>query len=201
MFLINEILNFGMGRRQEAVDRLAWIHGLMAPHDGFVRAIVAKYLGDGTRHTILRVWRDEDAYKAFRATPDGSYGKGRPEGLYVNDSVVPQWNSIVDADHLSEGSFLVKTQWQVPEDAWNAFNDANHQVEKLGLTMGLKGVNEFRATDRSEGLTVGRFESRGAYEDLIEHPDFLSIRRGMPEGISRISVACHEVVSDVLPKT
>jgi heme-degrading monooxygenase HmoA len=200
MFLINEILNFGMGRRHEALDRLAWIHGLMSPHDGFVRAIVAKYLGDGTRHTILRVWRDEDAYKAFRASPDGSYGKGRPEGLYVNDPVVPQWHSIVDADHIGAGPFLVKTQWQVPEDAWDAFNTANHRVEALARTMGLVGVNEFRAADRSEGLTVGRFESRAAYETLIEHADFAAIRREMPDGILRISVACYEVVSEVLPK-
>ena len=200
MFLINEILNFGMGRRQEALGRLAWIHGLMAPHDGFVRAIVAKYLGDGTRHTILRVWRDEDAYKAFRATPDGNYGRGRPEGLYTNDPVVPQWNSVSEADHMGAGPFLVKTQWQVPEDAWQAFNAANQRVEALALTMGLKGVNEFRAVDRGEGLTIGRFESRAAYETLIEHPGFLAIRRDMPEGISRISAACFEVVGDVLPK-
>lgn len=200
MFLINEILNFGMGRRQEALDRLAWIHGLMAPHDGFERAIVAKYLGDGTRHTILRVWRDEDAYKAFRATPDGSYGKGRPEGLYVNDPVVPQWHSIVAADRIGAGPFLVKSQWQVPVDAWDGFTAANERVEALARTLGLVGVNEFRAADRSEGLTVGRFESRSAYETLIEHPDFGAIRRDMPEGIERISVACYEVVSDVLPK-
>jgi heme-degrading monooxygenase HmoA len=199
MLLINEILNFGVGRRQEALDRLAWIHGLMAPHDGFVRAIVAKYLGDGTRHTILRVWRDEAAYKAFRATPDGNYGRGRPEGLYINDPVVPQWNSLHDADHLGAGPFLVKTQWEVPEDAWDAFDAANQRVEKLAMTLGLKGVNEFRATDRSEGLTIGRFESRAAYEALLEHPEFGAIRREMPEGINRISVACYEVVSEVLP--
>jgi heme-degrading monooxygenase HmoA len=201
MFLINEILNFGMGRRQEALDRLAGIHGLMAPHDGFVRAIVAKYLGDGTRHTILRVWRDEEAYRAFRATPDGNYGKGRPQGLYANDQVVPQWTSLGDDDHIGAGAFLVKTQWDVPPDAWDAFNAANQRVEALGLKMGLVGVNEFRAVDRSEGLTVGRFESRAAYEALIESSDFLAIRSDMPEGIARISVACHEVVSDVLPSS
>lgn len=200
MFLINEVLNFGMGRRQEALDRLAWIHGLMAPHDGFVRAIVAKYLGDGTRHTILRVWSDEEAYMAFRAGPDGSYGKGRPAGIYVNDSVVPQWNSVEETDHIGAGPFLVKTQWQVPEDAWEAFDAANKRVEALAMTLGLKGVNEFRAVDRSEGLTIGRFESRAAYEALIDHPDFLAIRRDMPEGITRISASCFEVVSDVLPK-
>ena len=200
MYLVNEILDFGIGRRQEALDRLGWIHSLMAPHDGFVRALVAKYLGNGTYHTILRVWRDEEAFTAFRATPDGNYGRGRPEGLYATVPVVPRWVSIADEDHLGAGPFLVKTQWEVTEDAWDAFNAANEQVEKLALTMGLKGVNEFRATDRSEGLTIGRFESRSAYEALIEHPDYVSIRQGMPEGITRASVDCFEVVSEVLPK-
>jgi heme-degrading monooxygenase HmoA len=172
----------------------------MAPHDGFIRAIVAKYLGDGTRHTILRVWHDEEAYRTFRASPDGNYGKGRPEGLYTNDPVVPQWNSIVADDHIGAGSFLVKTQWQVPEEAWDAFNEANHRVEQLALTLGLQGVNEFRALDRSEGITIGRFESRAAYEHLLDHPDFSAIRREMPAGIERTSVACYEVISDVLPK-
>lgn len=199
MFLINEILNFGAGRRQEALDRLAWIHGLMAPNDGFVRAIVAKYLGDGTRHTILRVWRDEDAYSAFRAGPDGNYGRGRPEGLYVNDPVVPQWRGLGGEDHLGAGPFLVKTQWAIAEDAWDAFRAADERVEALALTLGLKGANHFRATDRSEGLTVGRFESRAAYEALIEHPEYARIRGTMPEGVTRLHSACYEVVSDVLP--
>jgi heme-degrading monooxygenase HmoA len=201
MFLINEILNFGVGRRQEALDRLGWIHGLMAPHDGFMRAIVAKYLGDGTRHTILRVWRDEATYRAFRATPDGNYGRGRPEGLYVNDPVVPQWNGLSDADHIGFGAFLVKTQWEVPEDAWDAFNTADERVEKLALTLGLKGANHFRATDRSEGLTIGRFEGRAAYEALLEHGEYANIRGEMPEGINRLSSACYEVVSEVLPRS
>jgi heme-degrading monooxygenase HmoA len=201
MFLVNEILNFGMGRRQEALDRLGWIHGLMAPHDGFVRAIVAKYLGDGTRHTILRVWRNEDAYRAFRASPDGNYGRGRPEGLYVNDPVVPQWAAQGAEDHLGAGPFLVKTQWAVPEDDWGAFDAANAAVETLALTLGLKGANHFRATDRSESLTVGRFESRAAYEALLEHPEYAKVRGAMPEGVSRLDSACYEVVSEVLPKS
>jgi hypothetical protein len=40
MFLINEILNFTPGRRKEALDRLSYIHGLMAPSPGFVQALV-----------------------------------------------------------------------------------------------------------------------------------------------------------------
>ena len=51
MFAQNEILVFSPGRKQEGLERLAWIHSLMSPQPGFKEAFVAKYLGDGTRHT------------------------------------------------------------------------------------------------------------------------------------------------------
>ncbi len=81
MFLVNEILVFSRGRRQEALDRLAGIHALMAKQPGFQRTYVAKFLGDAVSHTILRIWQDEEAYLTFRAGPDGNYGRGRPEGV------------------------------------------------------------------------------------------------------------------------
>src|SRR5687767_13401062 len=98
MFAQNEILVFTPGRKQEGLERLAWIHSLMAPQPGFKMAFVAKYLGDGTRHTIMRFWEDEAAYQAFRATPDGNYGRNRPEGLYVNEPVVTPLVSFGEAD-------------------------------------------------------------------------------------------------------
>jgi hypothetical protein len=118
----------------------------------------------------------------------------------VNDAVVPQWDAPGAEDHLSAGQFLVKTQWAVPEDGWDAFEAADAAVEALALTLGLKGANHFRATDRSESLTVGRFESRAAYEAVLEHPEYAKVRGTMPEGVNRLYSACYEVVSEVLPK-
>ena len=39
----------------------------------FLVAFVAKYLGDGTRYMIMRLWQDESAHQAFRASPDGGF--------------------------------------------------------------------------------------------------------------------------------
>ena len=78
MFLLNEILVFAPDRRQEALDRLAWIHGLMAKRSQRTRcAIVARNVGDSVRHTILRYWDSAGAYQAFREGPDGNYGRGQ----------------------------------------------------------------------------------------------------------------------------
>ncbi len=201
MFLVNEILVFGRGRRQEALDRLGWIHGLMAKQPGFERALVAKFLGDAVSHTILRFWQDEEAYLTFRQTPDGNYGRGRPEGLYVNEKVIPQWISTKEAAGVESGPFLVKTDWEVPEAAWPAFNEGERQMEDIEMTFGLLGVKQFRAKETSVGITIARFPSRAELEALIESQEFKKAREGLPEGVNRISSLCYEIVSEVTPTT
>jgi heme-degrading monooxygenase HmoA len=121
MYLVNEILVFAPGRHKEAIDRLEYIHGLMAGAPGFRVGLVGKYLGGATRHTVLRFWEDEAAYQAFRAGPNGNYGRNRPEGLYTNEPVVPAWNEVVEVPGDAQGAFLVKVQRDVPEDAWEAY--------------------------------------------------------------------------------
>jgi heme-degrading monooxygenase HmoA len=196
--LVNEILDFTPGRRQEALKRLEYIHGLMSDKPGFHKAIVAKYLGDGTRHTVLRFWDSDDAFQRFREGPDGNYGRNRPEGLYQNDAVVPRWNSIFESSDSEEGNFLVKVQREVPENAWDQFIAAGRQLS-ANATPTVFDERTFRATDRSEALTVARFRDRAAFEDLLESPGFVKIRNTMPEGVKLVSSACYEIVSEVQP--
>jgi heme-degrading monooxygenase HmoA len=202
MFLINEILNFTPGRRQEALDRLSYIHGLMAPSPGFVQAIVAKYLGDGTKHTVLRFWQDEAAYQKFREGPNGNYGRNRPEGLYNNDQVVPQWNSFDVADGSGSGAYLVKVQQPVPEEAWDGFMDVTKRISAVATGLGgMVSSRHFRAKDRSEGLTVARFRGRDDLEKMLESPAFVQIVAPMmAAGGPPPSTQCYEVVSEVGPK-
>lgn len=199
MFLLNEVLVFTRGRRKEALDRLDWIHRLMAKQPGFQRAYVAKYLGDGVTHTILRIWQDDESFGSFRESPDGNYGRNRPEGLYVNEQVVPQWVSTKQAAGMEEGSFLVKTQWEVPESAWDAFNAGERRLEDIEFAFGLKGVKQFRAKDRNEALTVARFSSRFEFENLLESEEFNEARKHLPVGVRRLSSRCFEIVSEVTP--
>ena len=203
VFLINEILNFSPGRRQEALDRLSYIHGLMAPSPGFVQALVAKYLGDGVKHTVLRFWESEEAYQKFREGPNGNYGRNRPEGLYVNEQVVPQWNSLFEEKGSGTGKFLVKVQQPVPEDQWDQFiaMDKSIQAVVTGLG-GLGSAVHFRAKDRSEAMAVVRWQGRDNLEKLLDSPDFAKIvAPRMAAGGPLPSTMCFEIVSEVGPKS
>ena len=201
MFLVNEILVFTPGRGQEGLDRLNWIHSLMAPNPGFKQALVAKYLGGATTHTVLRFWEDEAAYLAFRQTPDGNYGRNRPEGLYVNERVVPQWNSIGEASDDSQGRFLVKVQRQVPENAWDAFGQYADQVQSALLAVGgVASHSHFRAKEQSEALAITRFQDRAAFDRFIESSELAETQKSLPEGVGQIDLKCFEIVSEVGPK-
>jgi len=200
MFLINEVLVFSPGRRQEALGRLAWIHGLMAGHAGFNRAIVAKYLGAATSHTVLRLWQDEAAYRTFRETPDGNYGRGRPEGLYTNERVVPQWNSVIEGSGAAGGAFLVKVQWELAEDAWKPFLDYEKRTAETARGHGLVGADTFRAREGNQALTIARFASRDGFESLIDSPELSAARLALPDGAKHVLTQCYEVVSEVGPR-
>jgi quinol monooxygenase YgiN len=172
----------------------------MANKPGFRKAIVAKYLGDGTRHTVLRCWEDEAAYLAFRAGPDGNYGRGRPEGLYTNDPVVPQWNSLWETFGLSDGAYLVKQQWQVPDAAWDAFSQQEQAMAELARdASGLCEYQLLRAKDRDQALAMVRYTDRAAFEALVESPDYAEARKALPDGVQHVSTHCYEIVTEVGP--
>ena len=201
MFVLNEILNFGVGRRQEGWDRLAWIHSTMAPHDGFIEAIVAKYLGEGHRHTIMRFWRDEDAYQAFRSSPDGGFGSSRPQGLYTNEPVLTPLLSYGEYSAPMSGNFLVNVQADIAPDAWDAF--LAHQKVMMANAPDVPGLvwdRQMRAKEKDAIVGTARLRSREDFEDLLESPAYGQLLRDMPAGVTLVRVECFEVISDVGPK-
>ncbi len=202
MYLVNEILVFSPGRHKEAVDRLEYIHGLMATAPGFRRGVVGRYLGGATRHTVLRFWEDEAAYQAFRAGPNGNYGRNRPEGLYTNERVVPAWNSVVELNGDAQGDFFVKVQQSVPKDAWDAFIRSDRQLaEAIRARGGLVVFGSFRSKDQSEALAVARFRGRDDFDAVVEDPAINQILAGAPEGLGEPKFECFQVVSEIGPKS
>lgn len=201
MFLLNEILVFSPGRRQEAFDRLAYIHGLMARSAGFRQAFVARSLGDPFRHAILRLWESADAYQAFRAGPDGTYGRNRPEGLYVNEKVVPQWESFADWDDGSGGGdLLVNVERPVPAALWEAYERYTRGV--LGLAKDAAGpcaLTAFRAAGGDAALSIGRFRSRADLERFVDAPALVAAQRSLPEGLAPPRIECFEIVATTGP--
>lgn len=200
MFLLNEILVFTPGRRQEGLDRLTHIHGLMSPKPGFREAIVGRYLGDGIKHTVLRLWEDEAAYLAFRAGPDGNYGRGRPEGLYGNEPVIPQWNSVFEQSTGERGNFLFKVQREQPEDGWDAYlHFAGEVAGLMGELGGMESVSIFRAKDRTESLAIVRFRERADYERMLDNADYAKLLATLPPAPATSPRQCFDVVGDVAP--
>jgi heme-degrading monooxygenase HmoA len=201
MYLLNEILVFAPGRHKEAIDRLEHIHSLMAASPGFRVGLVAKYLGAATRHTVLRFWEDEAAYQAFRAGPNGNYGRNRPEGLYTNEQVVPAWNQVFELQGTAQGTFLLKVQREIPENVWEAFGGwLKRAGELLAARGGLTGFRAFRAKDRSESLTIVRFRAREDFDAALEDPEFDRILAAVPEGVNAPKFECFDVVSEVRPQ-
>lgn len=201
MFLLNEILVFTPGRRQEGFDRLAYIHSLMAPSPGFRQAIVARYLGDPQTHTVLRFWDSLEAYHGFRAGPNGNYGRNRPEGLYTNQPVIPQWLSFAECENPpDDGSLLIKVERPVPAPQWPAYE----AYAKATLTLtekapGLTSVVAFKAVDQEAAISITRMRSRAALEAFVDNPEYAATRSMLPADMPHASFGVFEVVSVVNP--
>jgi heme-degrading monooxygenase HmoA len=201
MYVRNEILAFGPGRRKEALERLNWIHSLMVPHAGFIQALVGKYLGDVSRHTIMRFWETEEAYDAFRATPDGSYGASRPEGIYTGEPVPTPLMSFGEAAGKATGNFLVKVQREVPAGAWDAFLKQQRSMMELAANLpGLVWARQLMTKDQDKALVVARFRNREEFEQLVDSSQYLEALSLIPQEVKHIRTECFEVVSDVGPK-
>jgi heme-degrading monooxygenase HmoA len=196
MYVLNEILVYTPGRKQDALDRLSWIHGLMAPHAGFREAIVAKYLGDATRLTIMRFWEDEAAWQAFRASPDGGYGRNRPENLYVNESVATPLTSTGEVAGSAQGNVLVKVQWQVEAEGWERFLAA--QAEAASALPGLVWTRQLRGIRNEDvAIDVLRFRSRDDAEALLDSQTRAEAIAALSGIATPSRTELFEVVSDV----
>ena len=201
MFLLNEILVFSPGRRQEGFDRLSYIHGLMAPSPGFRQAIVARYLGDPQTHTVLRYWDSAEAFQEFRAGPNGNYGRNRPEGLYTNHPVIPQWQSFAECENPpDDGSLLIKVERPVSAAQWAAYQAyAQATLTLTEKAHGLTSVVAFKAVDQEAGISVTRMRSRADLEAFVDNPEYAATRSMLPADIPHASFGVFEVVSVVKP--
>jgi heme-degrading monooxygenase HmoA len=201
VYLLNEILLFGEGRRLEAIDRLTWIFGLFAPHPGFKRAILGRYLGDTTRHTVLRFWDSEDSFQAFRASPDGGYGRNRPEGIYVGEHVLNPLTTYAEVSGSASGDFLVQIQQAVPEDQWDQFQE--HQTAVLAVfskAPAFVWATCAKADAESQNLTILRFSNRHDYEKVVDGSEYRHVMASLPGSVEHIRTQCFEVLRDGSPK-
>jgi len=189
------------GRKGEALERLAWMHGLMqAP--GFCEALVAKYLGDATRFLVLRYWQDEAAYERFHAawTSEHAPANPRPPGLFEIEENIA-WRCISERNEAVEGSadFLVKTHRRVPEAVWDdyaAFSAENERSVNFAFG-GLAQQRKLRATEGTDLLNIFRYASRDDFERYFESAAHQQRTYKWPAGVELVSTQCYDIVSEV----
>jgi heme-degrading monooxygenase HmoA len=207
MFLLQEILKVRNTRQSEAVQRLNWIHNLMKPHEGFVRAVVARYLGNPTDYLILRAWESPDAFRAFRQTEDGqNYPKSRPEGLYEAVPVGREWELKIDSPGSGPGDFLVRSIYRVTPENAEEFIENRKRHDGLALQVpNTAGLQTFQCLDQDSEhsdtfLCIARRTDRDAYNAYLESPQSAEYRSGNRRGLySTVSTECYEVVDEVTP--
>jgi heme-degrading monooxygenase HmoA len=207
MFLVQEIMKVRNTRQSEAIKRLNWIHGLMKAHPGFVRGVVARYLGNPTDYLILRVWESGDAFRAFRATEDGqNYPKSRPEGLYEAVPVGREWELRIDSPGELTGDYLVRSIYRVTPENAAEFIANRQRHDGLALQVpGTASLQTFQCLDKDSEhsdtfLCLARRSGRDAYNDYLESPQSDEYRKGNRRGLySTVSTECYEVVDEVTP--
>ena len=207
MFLLQEILRMSNSRQTEGIKRLQWIHSLMKPQPGFVKAEIARYLGNPTDYLILRAWDSIDAYTAFRQTDDGqNYSKNRPEGLYQGLPVGKNWDLVIDSPGGVPGNYVVRSIYLPAEGRDAEFIENRRRHDPLALQVpNQSGLQTFRCTDEDEPgkgtfLCLARRVDRDAYNQYLESPQAAEYRKGNPRGLYKTQVTeCYEVIDTVTP--
>jgi heme-degrading monooxygenase HmoA len=185
MYLLQEILHFGTGRNSEAIKRLNWIHSVMQPNPGFVAAQICSYLGNSSRHLILRMWEDKESFTAFRATDGGqSYSKNRPEGIYEGQPVGREWEDIIDTPGDAKGNFLIRGIFDITEGRWDDYTTLRKSQDEVHKqTGGLQYSRNFKQLDEeNQALMLIRKTSREDHLKYMESHLLADVRRSGPSG-------------------
>jgi heme-degrading monooxygenase HmoA len=206
MFLFQELLKVTQTRQSELIARQHWIHGLMQPSKGFVGAQLSRYLGNPTDYLVLRMWESEDAFTAFRAGPDGNYGKNRPEGLFEGVASGRRYESVIESPGSAKGNFLVRSIYGVEPENDDAFVANRQRHDGLALQVpGTALLNTFKCVD-TEGdsvntyLCIAQRVDRDAYNTYLESEQSAEYRKGNVRGMYKtISTQCYEIVDEVRP--
>jgi hypothetical protein len=171
----------------------------MAPHAGFSQALVARDTSNEASHLILRIWESQAAYDAFRATPDGGYGKGRPEGLYQNRPVDRFFTQVAHTAGSGQGDFLVRALLNVTPEKWDAFTATRRAHDSARVPVG--GVTDmglWRWTEGDHALALHQQTSRADWDRWDQSAERAAYRTQAPAGLaSALEMGFYQVVTRV----
>ena len=203
MYLVQEILRFGNGRNSEAVKRLNWIHSLMQPNPGFTGAQVCAYLGNSSRHLILRMWEDKEAFLAFRATPDGSgYSKNRPEGIYEGQPCGREWELAAETAGPATGNWLMRGEFDIAEGRWDDYLTLRGMQDGMHLSSGgLVVSRQFKQLDaENAALMLIRKTGRADHLKYMENENLPGANPDRPRGtFTARGNEYYEIIDETLP--
>jgi heme-degrading monooxygenase HmoA len=207
MFLFQELRHVPEQRQTEALDRQYWIHGLMAQHPGFQRAIACRYAGATDRYAWFRFWDSDADQVSFRRSPAADYSASRPVGLYepLPNAIAgtARWECELQEGVPGEGAFCVRSVYRVPTGEELAFWQLRRRHDEIAS--GCKGIYwlaSFRPLDAaSAGLFISllRASDREAYNAFLESSAMSAYRQHLSEtGCETLAVECYEVVHEVI---
>ena len=203
MYLVQELLRFGNGRNREAVERLHWIHSLMQPAPGFVGAQVCAYLGNSSRHLILRMWENKDAFLAFRATPDGSgYSRSRPEGIYEAEPCGREWELAAETLGPAAGNWLMRGEFDIADGRWDDYLKLRGMQDQMHLASGgLVVSRQFKQIDADNAaLMLIRKTGREDHLMYMENENRPGANDDRPRGtFTARGNQYYEIIDETLP--
>jgi hypothetical protein len=208
VFLHQELRYVAPHRQTEALERQHWIHGLMAAHPGFQRALACRFPGAIDRYAWFRFWDDAAANLSFRQSPAANYNANRPEGLYepLANAIggAGRWELALQTGDGATGDYLVRSVFQVSAGRDADFLESRRRHDDLALaTAGVESISTFRCLeDNAAGsyiaLTGG--SGREAYNTFLESSDAAKYHASVPAGLyETLAVECYDIMHEVLP--
>lgn len=188
-------------RLTESIDRLHYLHTLMAAAPGFGEAQISEYLGNPGQYLIVRTWSDALAHAAFRQTDAArNFALSRPSGFIYANLAVQEGECVVDTPGPATGKYLVRRVDRLEPAGWDVYVAERTLDDAAALQSG--GVDALRtyrllvkeATYDSQALILQRWVDRDSYVRYMSSSD-TSLATSAKTEIAE----CYQIVDEVMP--
>jgi quinol monooxygenase YgiN len=204
MLFLHERLTATASRQQEVLGRVRAIHSYMRKHPGFIRARVARYLGNPNDYLVLRWWRSaEDLAEHGRNPAVPNWGANRPEGIYLVPPNTTRWESATESEQPWSG-FFVRTIYK-PKEMNSALllDELRRHAREATSQAEMTSADIFTSRDDGEFsgavLLLAGFEDRDAFNRYLEGKEAAGLA-DPNAGFEAVLSGCFEVVEQVEPE-
>jgi quinol monooxygenase YgiN len=204
MLFLHERLTATASRQQEVLERVRAIHSYMRKHPGFIRARVARYLGNPNDYLVMRWWRTaEDLAEHGRNPAVPNWGANRPEGIFLVPPNTTRWESATESEQPWSG-FFVRTIYKPKEMNSSRLLDdlRQHTKEAIGQAK-MTSADIFTAREdgefREAVLVLAGFKDRDAFNLYLKGKEAAGLA-DPNAGFEAVLSGCFEVVEQVLPE-